>query len=57
MTSLGEGKCVVDFDEKTLRQRWDDDTKLDLKETCWLGVKEANMTLDTEKWYAVWINH
>jgi len=31
VTSLGEGKCVRDFDEKTLRHRWDNDTKLDLK--------------------------
>jgi len=37
VTSLGEGKCVRDFDEKTVRHRWDGDTILGLKDTCCLG--------------------
>jgi hypothetical protein len=56
VTSLGEGKCVRDFDEKTHRHRWEDDTKLNLKEICWLGMKNANLTQDTEKWWAIWEN-
>jgi hypothetical protein len=56
VTSLGEGKCVRDFDEKTLRHGWDNDTKLSLKGTCWLGAKGANPTQDTEKCWAIWQN-
>jgi hypothetical protein len=45
----GEGGSAAGILIKTVKHRWDDGTKLDLKETWWEGVKWTNLTQDTEK--------